>query len=671
MTSIFSDLTIENKYYLSILKDLCGGTRVIDLLLLPPSHYKSLEQENSTLTEGEQILEVTVYSHQPSFKISVKSPYKILCGTKGGEILTLIFFAGNAGLWKGMFKEKQSYLLSCKVVKMGKAFSASHPKILKQTEIARLKETGEVVIPIYPLVAGLTQSYLAGIILKHIKFTEEIASEELKTAIKHLHFPANLTQASEAKNLLAKNEILAKNVAHFLASASKTKVQSCGIKTTPNLFSLAPFELTQDQQNALHKIFHLQSQEVQNTTLLQGDVGSGKTIIAILSAINAVNAGLQVAVMAPTAILAKQLFVNFSKIAQSCGIEIIFFSGEDRGKKRNAKLSKIQNGEVKIAIGTHALFSSDVIFQKLGYVIIDEQHRFGIKQRLELTAKSIGAKVLLMTATPIPRTLSMAMYGEIEMIDIKVKPKNRKDIITRIFTKDKLPEIIEAIKRKIEANEGVYWVVPLILEGEDEKVQKTSIEARHKELLKYFKQEEIGVIHGKRQDAEIEEEMAKFLKGERKIILATTVIEVGVDAPHATVIIIEEAESFGLATLHQLRGRVGRGELQSYCFLLPSLKSEETLARLKIIANSNDGFFIAEKDMELRGSGAIFSKMQSGFEGFKFFEISTHKSDLTIAQKTAKEIIMQDPKLETPKGEGFKLLLKIFNYENYLDFIKI
>lgn len=686
---------IDNKYISSIIQKLIDGDRIIDLLLFSPNFYQTLEiVQSKTLdeilkTESEVAIEVTIFSHTPSFIITKGSPYKIIALAPSGEELTLMFFAGNAGLWKNTFKIGSKYLLSCKISKFGRSFTTVHPKIFKKTQVIA---DSKIVKPRYPLSGNLTQEIVSSIVSKYAHNIEAFEEDQdwhknsvpskrnfisFKNALRDLHFPKSETHVRMAKERLAYDELLVRNLAFLIANAKFGSMPSHPFNTQRELIDKAlkvlPFELTKDQLEALEAIFLLQKQSTQKNILLQGDVGSGKTVVALLAAVNAIEAGFQVAIMSPTFILARQTFEFFQSVLKPFDIPIIFLSGGDKGKKRKEKLQNIAKETPVIVIGTHALFSADVTFQKLGFVIIDEQHRFGIAQRLELTSKAPGVKTLLMTATPIPRTLSMALFGDIEVCYIKSKPKNRKDIITKVFPYSRLMEVIDAIKRKLKTGEQVYWVVPLIEEAESKDPKSnsksgTSIEERYQFLKEIFGEDMISAVHGKMKDSEIELEMQKFQSGKAQIMLATTVIEVGVDVKAATVIIIESAENFGLSSLHQLRGRVGRGTLQSYCFLLYQLKTEHIMERLNIIASSNDGFFIAEKDMQIRGSGSIFSKHQSGFEEFKFFQLSEHSKIAIMAKEDAKEIFQT---LQTSKGsQNFKNLMSFFGYDRHLGYFK-
>jgi ATP-dependent DNA helicase RecG len=685
---IYNDFAYASEYAKKAISELIDGKRVIDLLLFVPINYgyACVLNSNTPKPEGvDLVADVIILSHLPSFKISPKSPYKILAEFEDSTPLTFYFFGGNAGFWKSSFKENTKYTVTCKLQKIGKGYQAVHPKIIKSTEI--ITNSG-ILTPRYSSIGNVSPGLIRNLIEKNIELLEDFTEDwYLKTwdgnlggisinqALHLIHYPKTIEDIEKARKRLAFDEFLAKNLAFLIANFNTQKIPSPVINLNQNFLNNTlkelPFELTQDQLFAFKQIADLQAKSIQNSVLLQGDVGSGKTIVAMLAAINAVLNGFQVAVMSPTSILARQTFDIFEKIASKFGISVMFFSGEDKGKKRQRKTEEIKENRVQIAIGTHALFSDDVVFANLGYVIIDEQHRFGTNQRFALTSKSSNVKTLLMTATPIPRTLSMALFGDIEVVYIKEKPKNRKEIITKLFGKEKILEIIEAIKRKIAQGEQIYWVVPFIEEAEDEgKRNGTSIEERMPMLKQHFKEDQISVVHGKMKEAEISAEMLRFKEGKTKIMLATTVIEVGVDVPLATVIAIESAENFGLSSLHQLRGRVGRGDLQSYCFLIAGLKSENK-SRLNIITSSNDGFFIAEKDMEIRGSGAIFSKQQSGFEGFKFFNPSKDFEIAKLAKLEAKRIFNENSHLTSEYGKKIRHLLKFYNYDTLISYYKI
>ena len=435
------------------------------------------------------------------------------------------------------------------------------------------------------------------------------------SSLREIHSPFSFESLEKAKKFLACLEYFAykhnmqKINNHFALALNFQKQE---------IQPLFPYPLTNGQKNAMEQIEKFQQNKQGKLFLLQGDVGCGKTIVAINSALNAVNAGFQVAVLAPTQILAIQLFETFQSILQKCNIHSVLLISKETAKRKKEKLVNIQNGKVPIVIGTHAVFSKNVEFKNLGFVIIDEQHKFGVTQRLELLRKSLNAKCLLMTATPIPRTLAMSMYSGIEHFSIKEKPQNRLSIKTSVLQVGKVSEILNSAKIKFGENFKMYWVCPLI---ESESDVKSNIQERHAFLLKHFQESEIITVHGKMKESEINDAILNFKTNPSvRILLATTIVEVGIDVPNANIIVIESAETFGLASLHQLRGRVGRGGEQSYCILLFNGKLSQTAQiRLQAMKESTDGFYISEVDRKIRGSGNILGSQQSGSMHFTFF----------------------------------------------------
>jgi ATP-dependent DNA helicase RecG len=398
--------------------------------------------------------------------------------------------------------------------------------------------------------------------------------------------------------------------------------------------------------------------------LLQGDVGCGKTIVAFLTMLRAVECGAQAAIMAPTEILAKQHLESMSRWGELTGVSVELLTGKIKGKKRADILERLQDGRIDILIGTHALFTEDVVFSDLGCVVVDEQHRFGVHQRLGLSAKGSKADVLVMTATPIPRTLVLTQYGDMEYSKIDQVPKGRKPVDTRIVPLSKTSEVVSALKRQIDLGRRAYWVCPLI--EESEKSDLAAAEERFEMLQKVFG-DQVGLIHGKMKESEKDAVMERFKDGRLKLLVATTVIEVGVNVPEATVMVIERAERFGLAQLHQLRGRIKRGYESSVCLLLYGYPLSETAhERLKIMKNSEDGFMIAEKDLELRGGGEILGTRQSGFGAFRLAEFPAHQDLLRTAHQDASLILNVDPHLQSPRGQALRLLLYLFEQDDAL-----
>jgi ATP-dependent DNA helicase RecG len=402
--------------------------------------------------------------------------------------------------------------------------------------------------------------------------------------------------------------------------------------------------------------------------LLQGDVGSGKTIVACMAMLNAVEAGAQAALLAPTEILARQHAQNLKPWLEKAGVRSVILTGRDKGKAREEILENIKSGAAQIVIGTHAIFQEGVEFADLGLAVIDEQHRFGVHQRLALSAKGKGTDVLVMTATPIPRTLTLTAYGDMDVSRLDEKPPGRKPIDTRLIPVEKMDEMIEGLRRQIQTGARAYWVCPLV--EESEILDLSAAEERY-DILKTMFGERVGLIHGRMKPIEKDAVMEKFSRGELDILVATTVIEVGVDVPAATIMVIEHAERFGLSQLHQLRGRVGRGGDKSYCFLVYAGPLGETAKeRLSIMRQTEDGFLIAEKDLELRGAGDVLGIKQSGLPLWRLADLAIHNELLAAARDDARLILDKDPELKTARGEALRRLLYLFERDQAIQYLR-
>jgi len=428
-----------------------------------------------------------------------------------------------------------------------------------------------------------------------------------------------------------------------------------------------PFQLTGSQIEAAADISADMQAPSRMLRLLQGDVGSGKTVVAVLAMLQAVANGAQAAIMAPTEILAQQHGETIGPWLDALGIRWGLITGRNKGKQRQAHLDALANGETQIAIGTHALFQDDIDFKDLGLAVVDEQHRFGVQQRMSLSSKGNGIDVLVMTATPIPRTLTLTAYGDMDVSRMPDKPPGRKPIDTRIFSTDRYPEVVSGLKNVLAEEARIYWVCPLV--SESELVDLAAAEDRFKDLQKHYG-DAVGLVHGQMKAADKDAVMARFQAGDIRILVATTVIEVGVNVPEATVMIIEHAERFGLAQLHQLRGRVGRGLDKSSCLLIYRGPLGETAkARLQIMRDTEDGFVIAEEDLRLRGAGEVLGTRQSGLPTFRIADLEAHANLLPTVHDDVKLMLHNDPNLQSPRGQALRNLLYLFRRDEAIRYL--
>ncbi|MDP6343584.1 MAG: ATP-dependent DNA helicase RecG, partial [Alphaproteobacteria bacterium] len=429
-----------------------------------------------------------------------------------------------------------------------------------------------------------------------------------------------------------------------------------------------PYRLTQGQETVLAEIRADMAEPQRMLRLLQGDVGSGKTIVALLAMLAAVENGAQAAFMVPTEILARQHFETLTALCAEAGVRLQILTGRSKGKPRQEILRALQAGEIDIVIGTHALFQDDVEFADLALTVIDEQHRFGVHQRLTLGDKGRAADVLVMTATPIPRTLTLTVYGDMDISLLHGKPPGRLAVDTRAMPLSRLEEVIAGLQRAVAGGASAFWVCPLV--EESEKADVAAAEARHDALGKLFG-DQVGLVHGRMKAAEKDQVMEAFAAGRLKVLVATTVIEVGVDVPDATIMTIEHAERFGLAQLHQLRGRVGRGGQQSSCLLLYAEPLGETArARIAIMRETDDGFRIAEEDLRLRGTGELLGTRQSGFPTFRLADVAAHQDLMEAARDDARLIMERDPELNGERGQALRVLLYLFERDAAVKFLR-
>lgn len=616
-------------------------------------------------------IKVKVVEHIPNLKKS--SPYRVVCEDETEQIVLSFFRVYENSIIKNLPLGEER-IVSGKIERFGNSLQMSHPDyIVKTSEVDKVFR----IEPVYPLTAGVSNkmqgAFVQKALLKTPQLPEWLDTHFLKQqkfptfnqALNLVHNPqtiADTIPTTPARNRLAYDELLANQLTLGIARLKIKKQLGrsiCGNGLLhQKVLNALPFELTNAQKKVLQEIEVDQKSNYRMLRLLQGDVGSGKTIVALLSMLNVAECGLQSALMAPTEILAKQHFETIKPICDDIGINIELLTGRNKGRARTQILENLMTGKTDIIIGTHALFQEGVEFRDLAFVVVDEQHRFGVHQRLALSAKGNKADVLVMTATPIPRTLVLTSYGDMEYSKIDELPKGRKPVDTRIMPINKANEIILRLKENIKNGAQAYWVCPLI--DESEKIDLAAAQARFEILQKTFGNE-VGLVHGRMKAKEKDEVMDNFKSGKIKLLVATTVIEVGVNVPQATIMIIEQAERFGLAQLHQLRGRIKRSSMAANCILLYAMPlGENSRARLDIMKKTEDGFEIAEKDLELRGGGEMLGIKQSGFQEFNLANIDAHKNLLLTAYKDAKIILETDPNLQTKRGENLRILLYLF-----------
>lgn len=657
-----------------------SGPRIVDLIFTPP---KSLidRSKRPLINEAEQgdlvTLEVTVDQHQPPPKGMSRLPYKVLCSDRSGFI-TLIFFHARPDYLMRHLPEGESVLVSGKVERYSGGLQMPHPDYMVP---ASTPQDMPLYEPVYPLTAGLSGKVMRKAVheaVKHVPALPEWQRADIlrqkhwpdfRKAIEQLHHPqSNLDMLPEAaaRQRLAYDELLANQLALQLIRSSRKREHGRSLSGSGELRATIlrqlPYQLTTAQNHAIKEIFSDMAAPTKMIRLLQGDVGSGKTIVALMAMLAAVESGAQAVLMAPTEILARQHFDTIAPLLEASSISCELLTGRDRGVERTAKLTGVSKGYINILIGTHAVFSQDVHYQNLGLVIVDEQHRFGVLQRMALQDKGQNADLLVMTATPIPRTLALTTYGDMDISQLQEKPPGRQPVDTRAVPMARLDEVTNAIARVLDKDEQVYWVCPLV--EENDQLALTSAEMRYQELYKQFG-DKIGLVHGKMKPAEKDAVIEAFFRGEIKLLIATTVIEVGVNAPNATIIVIEHAERFGLAQLHQLRGRVGRGDRPASCLLLyqPNDKgslSDTAKARLNILRETEDGFLIAEEDLRLRGAGDLLGAEQSGLPQFRLADIAGHGKLLEMARDDARLFLQEDPHLKSERGRALLILLYLF-----------
>lgn len=606
-----------------------------------------------------------------------RKQFKIYCGNETGRV-NLVYFNYYPQYLMKWLKIDSEIIATGKIDLFNEFRQIAHPEVINAKKQTSELKKNEII---YPLTYGITSKqlhkYANEAIAKLIFNKEWIDDDTLKKfnwlgfteSLAKIHNPSNLSEISpysKYSQRIAYDELLASQLMVNLLRRLKAQKNGRAIIASGRLreefLSKLPFDLTNSQKKAIEEISNDQALNKKMSRLLQGDVGSGKTIVAFAAMFNAVEAGAQAVLMVPTDVLASQHFMGLEKFAKDLSVKYALLTGKTKLKERQQILSDLAEGKINILIGTHAVFQEKVKFNDLGLVVIDEQHRFGVEQRVSLVNKGNEADLLLMSATPIPRSLSLVLYGDMDISIINEKPKTRIAIKTSIIPSNKLNEIIESLDNVLKTAGKIYWICPLVSESEeiDLKSQKTASETRMQSLAKIYPGA-VGLVHGQLDSVAKEQTIEKFTKGDIRILVATTVIEVGIDVPDATVIIIENAENFGLAQLHQLRGRVGRGDKQSHCILLynPPI-GKISWERLKTIRDNDDGFILSEVDLKLRGGGDLVGTRQSGLPSFKTVDFIAHHHLISIANINAQKILREDPGL---KAQKYRQLLEIFGFD--------
>ena len=660
-------------------------TRVVDLLFHAP--HSLIDRRNQPgIARAPQGAIVTVTArvdrHQAPPRGKSNIPYRVTLHDETGE-LTLVFFRGQAAWLEKQLPLDEEVTVSGKIDWFNGRASMVHPDyIVKASEAENLP----LVEPIYPLTAGLSPKTLRKIIEAALPRAPELPEwidfalaqkqglPSISDAFHGLHEPrdpSDIDAQAPARRRLAYDEFLAGQLSLSLVRQRLRKVAGQPVHATGQIsrqiLQALPFSPTNSQNAAVADILKDMAGEDRMLRLLQGDVGSGKTLVALMSMAAVIESGGQAVLMAPTEILARQHHATISKFAASAGLGIEVLTGRTKGREREDILERIASGEAQIVIGTHALFQDSVNYRNLMLAVVDEQHRFGVHQRLRLTAKGITPHMLVMTATPIPRTLVLAAFGDMDVSKLTEKPAGRKAIQTITVPTERIGEIVGRLKSALAEGKKAYWICPLVEESEESDLM--SVEERHATLVSSLGGA-IGLIHGRMSGPEKDAVMMAFKNSEIRLLVATTVVEVGVDVPDATIMVIEHAERFGLAQLHQLRGRVGRGDEASTCILLYKGPLGETgHARLSIMRETEDGFRIAEEDLKLRGEGELLGTRQSGTPGFRIASLEAHADLLEIARRDAAYLIEHDPDLTSERGKAVRSLLYLFRRDEAIRFL--
>ncbi|WP_127104198.1 ATP-dependent DNA helicase RecG [Pararhodobacter zhoushanensis] len=627
-------------------------------------------------------VEVEIGNHLPPRQRG--RPYRIIVQDALQEF-QLVYFHGKGDYLQNLLPTGQRRIISGRVETFDGVYQMSHPDHVLRLEEADTLPDWE---PVYPLTAGVTQRLMfkamASALTRAPGLSEWIDPalkarmgwHDWRSALHAAHAPgsgADLAPSAAPRQRLAYDELFAHQLTLAIARATRRRVDGAvtqgGGHLVSRVMASLPYEPTSAQRRAIGEITADMATPQRMNRLLQGDVGAGKTLVAMAALLTAVEAGGQGALMAPTEILARQHVEALAPLAAAAGVRVELLTGRDKGRERARKLGALAGGQIDVLIGTHALFQRDVTFHDLRLAVIDEQHRFGVAQRMALGEKGAAVDILVMTATPIPRSLALAQYGDMDLSLLDEKPPGRLPIVTSLASTERLAEVVGHLRRAVSDGKQAYWVCPLV--EESESVNLTAAQARFEQLRAQLG-ETVGLIHGQLPPAEKDAAMARFVAGESRVLVATTVIEVGVNVPAATIMVIERAESFGLAQLHQLRGRVGRGAGASTCLLLYDPPLGETAARrLKLMRDTEDGFKISDEDLAIRGAGDVIGTAQSGLPRFRVADLERQAPLMQIAQTDARKLLHDDPSLQSPRGKAARVLLWLMEQEKAIRLMQI
>ncbi len=660
--------------------------RIVDLLFHLPAgtiDRRARPKLRDVVPGSVVTVEVHVDRHRPSPPNRPRAPYLIYASDETNDIVLTYFNARRDYLERLLPVGADRYVSGTAALYDGMLQMVHPDRVVDEAGFKQLP----LVEPVYPLTEGLGLNQVrkaADAALAKLPQLPEwqdapwLAARRwpvFADALRLLHRPGepdDVRPEGGAWSRLAFDEFLAGQLALALVRAHARRQGGHrnvgdGAKRTKIIGAL-PYSLTSSQRRAVADIVGDLGKPQRMLRLLQGDVGSGKTVVALLAAAAVIEAGRQAALMAPTEVLARQHLKTIAPLAEAAGIRAAILTGRERGRERADMLERLASGDLDLLIGTHALFQEEVVFNALALAIVDEQHRFGVHQRLALAHKGEAVDVLVLTATPIPRTLVLTYFGDMDISELREKPAGRLPIDTRTVPLGRIDEVVAAVGRALDSGGRVYWVCPLVEESEVSDL--AAAEERFAELKQRFG-ETVDLVHGRLKGAEKDAAMARFAAGETRLLVATTVIEVGVDVPEASVMVIEHAERFGLAQLHQLRGRIGRGSARSTCLLLYKAPLGETAkARLAIMRETEDGFRIAEEDLRLRGEGDLLGTRQSGLPGFRMARIEVHGDLLEPARKDAALVLARDPNLTTPRGEALRHLLYLFERDEAIRLLR-